>query len=214
MTTLIVIRHGESEGNKGGYFTGNVNVDLTEMGRKQAQMVCEYLKDYKIDKVYSSDLDRAYETALPIAEYHGLEVEKRAGIREINGGKWERMVYADIKEKYADEYNVWLEDMGNAICVGGESVAQLSGRVDAEIKRIVAENEGKTVAVVCHGTPIRALACIWKGVDIHDMQTVPWVSNASVSVVRYENIHETPEIVLYGYTEHLKDCATFLPETV
>ena len=214
MTTLIVIRHGESEGNKGGYFTGNVNVSLTDMGRKQALMVRDYLKEYKIDKVYSSDLDRAYETALPIAEYHGVEVEKRPGIREINGGKWERMVYADIKEQYGDEYNVWLEDMGNALCTDGESVAQLSERVEKEINSIIAENEGKTIAVVCHGTPIRALACIWKNVDIQDMQDVPWVSNASVSVVKYSDISIPPEIVLYGYTEHLKDCATFLPETV
>ncbi len=214
MTTLIVIRHGQSEGNAAGIFTGSTNAPLTELGRHQAELVCDYLKDYKIDKVYSSTLDRAYETALPIAEARGLTVERREGIREINGGLWETMEYDHIRAKYGDAYNLWLTDMGNAVCSEGESVAQLTERVKEEICRIVAENEGKTVAVVCHGTPIRALACIWQGVDICDMQSVDWVPNASVSIVEYEKADSSPNVILYGYKDHLKDCLTNLPKTV
>lgn len=214
MTRLIVVRHGESVGNCDGYFTGNVDIELTDLGRRQALMVRDFLKDYHIDKVCSSDLSRAYETALPIAEQRGLTVEKIPDIREINGGVWEKMVYADIKAAYPVEYDTWLTDMGNASCVGGESVVELAARVDRAIKNIVAENDGKTVCIVCHGTPIRALACIWRGVDIHNMQSVPWVANASVSIAEYGSPDAAPDIILYGHTDHLKDCVTMLPDTV
>lgn len=214
MTTLIVIRHGESAANNKERFAGRWNVPLTDMGRRQAKLASEYLKDYDIDRVYSSDLDRAYETAQIIAEEHGINVEKDIGIREIDGGKWEQMMYADIRKTYPDEYGVWMNDLGNAVCVDGESVIDMAARVEKTIHRIVEENDGKTVVVVCHGTPIRALSCIWRGVDIHDMQTVDWVANASISVVEYENADKSPEIVMYGYTEHLADCVTVLPKTV
>ena len=214
MTRLIVIRHGQSKGNCGGFFTGSVNVELTDLGRRQAQLVADFLKDYKIDKVYSSDLDRAYETALPIAEPRGLTVEKVPGIREINGGKWENMEYNGIGEKYGDDFNVWLTDFGKAVCTGGESVAYLAERVGKAISKIVAENPDRTVAVVCHGTPIRSLNCIWRGVDISEMQNIPWAANASVSIAEYENADTLPEIVMYGYTDHLADSVTTLPGTV
>lgn len=214
MTRLIVVRHGESEANKSDRFAGSWDVKLTDLGKRQAQMVAEFLKDYNIDRIYSSDLTRAYETSLPIAESHGLTVEKEPGIREIHGGVWEEMRYVDIKDIHADDYNVWLTDIGNAVCTDGESVAELAERIEKTVRRIVAENDGKTVCIVCHGTPVRVLGCLWRGVDVHNMNEVAWAANASVSIAEYESADEIPEIILYGYTDHLADCVTVLPDTV
>ncbi|MBQ3014558.1 MAG: histidine phosphatase family protein [Clostridia bacterium] len=74
MTTLIVVRHGYSEGNREQRFVGHGEVPLTAIGREQAICTAEYLKDYKIDRIYSSDLIRAMQTAIPTAKMHGLPI--------------------------------------------------------------------------------------------------------------------------------------------
>ena len=72
-TTLLFIRHGQSMANVSGVFAGQLDVSLSELGRKQAEELKEYLlSKYKIDAIYSSDLSRAYEIALPIAMALGL----------------------------------------------------------------------------------------------------------------------------------------------
>ncbi len=214
MTRLIVVRHGESEANRRERFAGSWDVPLTDLGIRQAQLVGEYLKAYHIDRIYSSDLARAYETARHIAAPCGLTVEKEPDIREIHGGVWEEMVFDDLSKTYPEDFNVWHTDIGNARCTGGESVAELAERVGKAVHRIVRENDGKTVCIVCHGTPVRVLGCIWRGVDVHNMNSVPWVANASVSIAEYENADTLPELVMYGYTDHLADSVTVLPDTV
>lgn len=214
MTRLIVVRHGESEANRQQRFAGSWDVDLTDIGEKQANLVAEYLKKYDIDRVYASNLTRAMNTAKPIAESHGLTVEIEAGVREIHGGAWEEKYYVDILKKYGDDYNTWLTDIGNAKCTDGESVMELSIRIDEALKRLVKENDGKTICIVCHGTPVRVMRCQWEGNDVHNLNSVPWAANASVSIAEYDNTDTLPRILMYDYTEHLADCVTILPDTV
>ncbi len=214
MTRLIIVRHGESKTNKQKVFTGQLDMGLSEIGKKQAELVKKYLEDYKIDKIYSSDLKRAYDTALPTAESNGIKIKTSKSLREIYAGEWEGKCFDFIQEKYPDTYSVWRNDIGNAVCDGGESVKKLKERVEKEVDRILAENEGKTIMIVSHGTPIRSLLCIWKGSDISDMQNIRWVPNASVSVVEYSDCATKPEIVLYGYDEFLEGVITNLPANV
>lgn len=212
MTDFFIIRHGESQGNSNGYFTGSIDAPLTDTGKKQSRLLAEYFENQKLDCIFSSDLSRAAETAEPIAASHGLAVQKSSALREIYGGSWEGMSFGEIEEKYPKEYGVWLNDKGNSACTNGESVASLAERVQNEFRRIAAENDGKTVVIVTHGTPIRALFCLWNGADISDMQSVDWVSNASVTRVTYEN--GKTEIITYNYTEHLNELVTALPKNV
>ncbi len=79
-TKLIFIRHGFSESNKDGLFTGQADIPLTDLGRRQAQCAAEYLKDTKIDRFYSSTLSRAYETAHASATLRDMEITKLAGL--------------------------------------------------------------------------------------------------------------------------------------
>ena len=214
MTRLIIVRHGESESNRKKTFTGQLDIALSDLGKKQAELVKKYLKDYKIDKIYSSDLSRAYNTALPTAESKGIEIQTSKNLREIYAGEWEGKTFDDIEKEYPDTYSVWRSNIGIAVCNGGESVKELKERVEKEVGRIVAENEGKTVMIVSHGTPIRSLLCIWKGADVSDMQDIRWVPNASVSIAEYSDTSSLPEIVLYGYDEFLEGAITNLPANV
>ncbi|MBQ2702221.1 MAG: histidine phosphatase family protein [Clostridia bacterium] len=123
MTTLILVRHGESAANGKGCFAGQLDIPLSERGREQAVRTADYIaKTYSVDKIYSSDLSRAYDTAKPIAKAFGLEIIKDKNLREICSGDWQGLSFDELQEKYADSYGVWLKDIGNAVCPNGETV--------------------------------------------------------------------------------------------
>ena len=213
MTRLILIRHGESQANRQDLFAGNYDAELEENGITQARITAKYVADsYKIDKIYASDLRRAYSTAQALADELGLDIEKSPQMREISTGEWEGMKFSDIAEKYPNEYKEWTEHIGIARCPNGESTCELGQRIMRELQRIAEENEGKTVAIATHATPIRVSQCLITHGSLERMQNVPWVSNASVTVYTYQNGVWSIEAV--SLDSHLEGCKTVLPPNV
>ena len=212
-TTLIVVRHGQSEGNVAQRFIGQGETALTTTGREQAKRTAQFLMGYPITKIYASDLSRAYDTAKPTAASHGLEIETDAALREIFAGEWEGRFYSELNEKFPESYGAWRQDIGHARPEGGESVAQLFARVNGEIDRILARHHGECVAVFTHATPVRMMACRWYGYPIEEASKVPFCANASVSIVEYED-DGSHRIVYYGYDAHQGDIASALPKNI
>ncbi len=212
-TTLYLVRHGQSAGNLRRAFLGHTDLDLSELGYKQAEAVGRALADEHIDVIYASDLKRAYNTSLPTARAHSLDVIKTAALREVYAGEWENQLFTDLIEKYPQSYgHTWINDIGMAHPDGGESVEALRVRVCREIERIARENQGKTVAIFTHATPIRAFCATLHGLIGSRMHELIWVSNASITKVEYENGKYT--IINYGSEEHLGELITRLPKTV
>ena len=211
-TRFIMIRHGFSTANDIGLFAGFIDVELTETGKQQARLCAKALKNEKIDVIYSSDRQRAYRTAEPIAEAHGLEIVKCPELREINGGDWEGMLYNDLCQLYPEEYSVWRYDIGNARCTGGESIKELSARVLSFLKQVANENDGKTVCITTHATPIRAVCTAAAGLPVERMKEISWVGNASINIFDYEDGIFTA--VKLSDTSHLGDLCTKLPSNV
>ncbi len=209
-TILIFVRHGESEGNRADSFNGHSDVKLTEKGHLQAEKTAEFLDDYKIDAIYSSDLSRAYDTALHTATRKKLPVITRETLREINGGDFEEVKYKDIMHLYPEAYQAWVSDMGNSRCPNGESVREVANRICREVERIAENHKGQTVMITTHGTPMRILSTIWAGKDIANIREVDWVKNASVSIVDYDDVKH-PKVLLFNAHEHLSDVLTELP---
>lgn len=213
MTTLILIRHGESEANRQGVFAGQIDPDLQNRGKEQAKATARFIaENYKIDKIYSSDLTRAYKTAKSLADELDLEIIKDKNLREVYAGKWEGMTFSDLAVTYKKDYDVWLNHIGKAVCTEGESVKQLGERVMGEITRIAKENDRKTVAIATHATPIRAIQSIIQTGGLDQMENIPWVTNASVTVLEYDN--DEWKIVALSQDEHLGDLRTSLPKNV
>lgn len=212
MTKLYLIRHGESEANRRRLFAGQSNFDLTETGHRQAAGAASFFKDIRVDKIIASDLLRAYHTAVPLSEERGLVIEKNENFREIFAGKWEGAAFDEIEEKYPVDYGVWRTDIGCACCTGGESVCHLGERVLAAITKAAIENDGKNVVIATHATPIRALLSLWQAGDVAAMKDIPWVPNASVTSVTYENGAFTVDRI--GETDHLAGLLTKLPANV
>ena len=156
-TTVYLIRHGQSESNLAKVFAGQMNVNLSELGHAQAERTSEYLSKIPVDVIWSSDLNRAYQTAQHTAEKKGLEIHTSPKLREIFAGEWEGKSTAEMKNDPESGFQTWLYNIGAVQTPGGESVIEVQARFVPEVERIMRENEGKTIFIFCHATPIRLL---------------------------------------------------------
>ena len=186
MTKLILVRHGQSQSNVVRRFNGQTDSPLTELGKEQAELTAKFIKDnFKIDKVYASDLQRAYYTGQKIAEYSNVPIDKSVGMREIFVGEWEDKDNDFLLKR--DDFKLWITDIVYTEPENGETVRDFSKRILDTINKIVNENPDKTIVVATHATPIRVLETFVRTGDIEKMQSRSWVSNASCSVFNYEN---------------------------
>ena len=212
-TTILLVRHGESEGNVLSVFTGHRAYPLTPMGHKQAAITADYIaENYSVDAVYSSDLPRAFQTAEHIALQFDLPIVTDPALRELFGGQWENKCFAELPEQYPEDFSVWSNDTIHARCTGGESVLELTERVISGIKRVAEKYPGQTLVMVTHATPIRT--ALWKvsGSPEEAFQNTGFGCNCAVSELTFEN--GMLSIVAANYTDHLENCKTQLPSNI
>ena len=213
MTRFIVVRHGNSVSNIDKTFTGHIDAPLSEVGREQAQRVSKYIfANYKVDKVYASDLTRAVKTIEPFAKMAGLTVEKERELREIYGGKWEGVKFSDLPEMFPEDFSVWQNSPGLACPTGGESYEKAQERAVKIFNQIANENKDKTLVVCTHGGLIRAVECYALNVPLEEMQKIPFVFNASVSI--YEIEDEKFELLESNICDFLGDLQTAMPKGI
>ena len=153
MDQLLLIRHGQTEWNKEGRYTGQSDIPLTELGHQQAQQAAEKLVDLPPDVLYSSDLLRARQTAAPLSEMFSLDVSIDPRLKEINQGQWEGMLFPDIKQKFAKEFAAQRSNPVKVGAPGGETVEQVRTRVFSALEDIITKHaDSKSrVVVVSHG---------------------------------------------------------------
>lgn len=211
-TTIYLVRHGQSEANKLEIFTGQSQFALSELGLTQAQLVVDYFDDIKIDKIYSSDSVRAVQTITPLANKINLPIIQNKLLREIYAGDYEGMKFEDIYNKYPQQFSVWINDIGNAVCVNGESVLQVLDRFYACVTNLAKENLGKTIVITTHATPIRSFICYATYGCLDNMKQYKFVGNASVTKVTFENDKFTINDV--GNSQHLKQFTSYLPNKI
>lgn len=206
---ILLVRHGQSIGNEKRLFLGHTDLDLSALGYRQAQLCAEALKAEKIDAVYSSDLSRAYNTALPHARLRGLEITKMKELRELYAGEWEGMHVDEIKEKYPHEYLVlWREHFASFDALrSAESVPQLADRIYSALLDVAMANRGKKILVASHGAAIRAL---WGRICGHTPDEASslydFPTNASVTRVGFDGKALVP--IIYSDDSALGDMST------
>ena len=213
MTTVLMVRHGESEANRNNVFAGSFDADLQDRGVEQAGKTAEFIaKNYKVDKIYASDLKRAFKTGKAVADLLSMDIVPDCRLREISAGKWEGMKFDDIAREYPEEYIVWRTDLGNARCPEGESTRELGERILAALTEIAEQNDGNTVVIATHATPVRAMQSHCTYGDFGRMKDVKWVSNASVSEFFFENGKFTCGKI--SQDEHLSELRTVFAKNV
>ncbi len=211
-THVILVRHGQSVGNAEHFICGQDDVPLTALGIAQAERTALYLRNRKIDKIYSSDLIRAMQTAEPTAKMHNLPIIPEVGLREIDVGLWQGIPVGEANIKFAESRKIWNENIGLAHPEGGESIAHLAERIKATVEKLVRENEGLCIALFTHAGAVRSMGCYWQGIPIPEMVKLPWATNASVSEADYLS-DGSVRMICYGYDKHQTDTEPPLTNT-
>ena len=111
MTTLVLIRHGQTAWNTAGRFRGRADIGLDETGFKQVEALNAYLKDVPFESVYSSPLKRVMQTAAPMAQAHGLEVTTAPELTDLDYGMWQGMKHSEAARLYPELYALWHENV-------------------------------------------------------------------------------------------------------
>ena len=204
MTRIVFIRHGQSQANLESRFAGHLDVPLTELGRTQARLAADYIvKREKIDKIYSSDLSRAYDTALEASKLTDLPITTAKELREICSGVWQGRLVSEIEVEYAKEYYTWRHDYANARLPQGESVAEVYNRVVTFVKQKARENDGLTLLFASHASPMRAVECASHGWGYERMAEIKFMNNSSISIYEYDSSTDALTLIERNITEHL-----------
>jgi len=206
MVKLIMVRHGYSVYNNQSRFSGQIDVELNEQGVIQAQETADYLvKNYKIDKIYSSDLVRAKKTAELVSNVLDIPIIYDKDLRELDVGKWGGLTFDEVKVKYPDEFKLYTTNFGRAQPVGGEKISDFIKRIENVIHKIAKESDGKTVLISTHGGVVRSVKCAFDKIPLDEVHFVPRIGNSSISILEYDN--DVGKMTLYGYNDHLTTIA-------
>lgn len=156
---LFLIRHGQTDWNFEQRFQGQSDIPLNAVGHRQASDLAERFASESFDVVYSSDLQRALETAHIVTGLStDIKIEPR--LREISFGDWEGLTYDEIKEKHPAVLAEWENDVYQKAPPNGETVGQLVQRVQSVLISLQAEHANQTVLIVGHGGVLQSLICL------------------------------------------------------
>lgn len=209
MTTVYLIRHAEAEGNVYRRCHGQYDSLLTPRAYAQLPHLARRFENVPLDAVYASDLFRARTTAKAVAEPHGLPVETRPVLREIDMGDWEDIPWAELPRVWPEEYAVWRARPWEAVPPHGESVLQAGQRMLDGVRRLAAQHEGGAVAVVTHGSAIRGALTLAHGLAPEQMAEIGWGDNTCVAKLECDATGKI-DVVYQNDASHLpEELSTF-----
>ena len=185
VTKLYLIRHGETEGGQLNRYKGHIDVPLSENGIRQMERLSKYIvqnssksfkmvqsssnlnnveplnniEQLKLNAVYCSDLSRALKSAEIIAKPHKLKPVIMPELRERNFGIWEGMSFNEIKGKYPQEFEVWVNNPLKFSPMQGESTIEVKNRALKAFNEILEKHYGENIAMVSHGGINRIILC-------------------------------------------------------
>jgi probable phosphoglycerate mutase len=182
-TTVLLIRHGETDWNAEGRWQGFALTDLNALGRAQAAALAAHLRLRPIHAVYSSDLPRAVQTAQPLAQALAVPLRTDPQWREIHLGSFQGLTHEEMAARYPDELAKRRQDVWDyAYPGGGESRRDLQERAYRAWQSLLADASGEEVAVVSHGGTIRML--LWKLFGEDDPRLHDPLPNTSVTILK------------------------------
>jgi broad specificity phosphatase PhoE len=157
MTELLLIRHGETDWNRDRRWQGQSDIPLNGAGEAQARDLAKRLRGSRLDAIFTSDLQRARQTAEAVAAVTGAPVREDRRLREIGLGAWEGMLGDEIRARDTETYETFRARPTAARPPGGESVLEVQRRVLTVLRDVLhAFPEGR-VAIVSHGLALAAL---------------------------------------------------------
>ena len=185
MRRLVMLRHGQTEFNAGSRMQGQLDTDLTDLGRAQAVAAAEVLAKRQPVLIVSSDLRRAYDTALALGERSGLPVRIDTRLRETHLGDWQGLTHAEVDASAPGARLAWRDDATWAPH-GGESRIDVADRSLPLVAELIAsepewgaDEPDRPMVLVAHGGLIAALTAALLDLPVDSWPVLGGMGNAS-----------------------------------
>jgi broad specificity phosphatase PhoE len=201
MTSIYLVRHGQTAWNKEEIFRGRTDVPLDETGLKQAELVGEYFKGMEIHAIYSSPLSRALQTAQKIAQFHNLKVQPLDGIIDMSFGDWEGRLHQEIRENDKETYRQWVETPHLVKLPSGEGLDDVRVRAMAALEEVIRNHAEKILVLVSHRVICKVLICAILGLDNSHFWQITQDTTA-INLIQHRNTRYI--LSLMNETCHLK----------
>jgi probable phosphoglycerate mutase len=204
-TTILLIRHGETAWNAERRLQGHLDIALNPEGERQAALVASALADEKIDTIISSDLLRARQTAAAVARVQALPVQIDRGLRERCYGGFEGLLYAEIAQRFPQEFAAWqARDVDAMLPAGGnrgETFREFHTRATGAMLRWAGAHPGKTLALVAHGG---VLECAYRAANDLPLASPRDFKVHNASINRFTVEGGVLKLASWGETDHLR----------
>lgn len=164
-TRVYLVRHGATVLSAEDRFAGSTDVELSDEGHTQVELLGHRLATEPIACVVASPMRRTVASATAIARHHALEPVLEPAFREIDHGRWEGLTRGQVLERYPAEMGAWDEDPFTFAPEGGESGVSVMARALPALRRVVETHHGAAVVIVAHKATIRLVLCALLGID-------------------------------------------------
>lgn len=173
MTSLILIRHGETDWNVVGRYQGQADPPLNTHGVMQSELVAHSIQDNaQVDILFTSPLRRASQTAQQIANVLKIPLYEDPRLVEIHQGDWQTRLRSEIERLYPDLFQRWETQPWQVSPPGGEHLAQVQKRVYQAVDDIISQYPKQHIGVVTHRVPIALLKMRYQGLDPDIVRTI------------------------------------------
>ena len=201
MAKLILARHGETMWNVEKVFRGRADVNLDEVGIKQAELLGKYLSNWELEAIYSSPVKRALDTANIVARYQKVAVRIAEGLTDFDFGEWQSLPESEVRRLYPDLFNEWHNNPDKVRMPGGESLEDVRRRAVEVVNDIVSRHQGN-VLLVSHRVVIKVLICYLLGLDNSHFRNI----NQDVGgITIFDYVDGRFVLTRHNDTSHLRD---------
>lgn len=203
-TRIIAIRHGETAWNATARLQGHRDIPLNELGLWQAEQAARVLADEPVTQIYSSDLQRAYQTAQAVAAATGAPLAAEPRLRERSFGVYEGRTFAEIEIEQPEVARRWRQRDPAFTPEGGESLRMLRDRVQATVEQLAARHVGELIVLTAHGGVLDTLYRLATGQELQTPRSFA-LGNAAINRLLW-----TPQglgLVGWADSRHLENTA-------
>ena len=200
---LYFLRHGETESSQRGSYCGELDPDLTYEGHQMAHDFAVGYKSFSWTALFCSPLRRSVDTAGPLSDASGIEIQLRDGLKEISYGQWEGKTPKEVSSLFHDEYVRWLADPGWNKPTGGERAVDVARRSSTVLDEIDRTYPSGNILVVSHKATTRIMLCSLLGIDVGRYRDRINMPVASLSIV--EMTEQGPLLKSLGDRNYLRE---------
>jgi broad specificity phosphatase PhoE len=185
-THVLLIRHGQSQGNAEGRFGGHTDTPLSARGLSETRRTAQALASEPLSAIYCSDLARAIETASPLAKLAGLRLQTADAFRERSVGVMEGLTFEEAAAQHPEQYAALLRRDFEHVLLGGESYRQTLDRASRKLDELVEQYKGGRIAIFTHTGTICILALhIMGALDAPELKPV-WIASRNCGMSRFD----------------------------